>query len=175
MNRFFGISLGVLIIQAGFLASCQSPASKMPKPGSSLEEQATIFIKSMVGFDIETSVDCMLPEYVAQMGGRESVLAIYAKDVKQYKEDGFKLSGGKVDQPSAYSKCNGTLQCVLRQEVTMEMTRSGSEPFKMEANLIAVSSDNGLTWKFLQPGQENLQSLRQKFPILCEDLVLRKY
>lgn len=158
-----------------FLANCQSSAGQKPKAGASLEEQATFFVKSIVAFDFKTSVDYYLPEFVESMGGREALIQVFSKDVNQYKADGTKLSGGKAYSPTAISKCNGTMQCVLRQEIMMDMSYPGSEPFKMESNLIAVSTDNGVTWKFLQAGPDDLNTLRKKYPILCEDLVLQKY
>lgn len=163
----------VLCLCVACLANCQSTENKQPKPGASLEEQATFFVKTIVAFDMATSIDYYLPAYVESMGGREAMLASYKKDIELFTSGGTKLSGGRVFNPTPYAKCNGTVQCVLQQEV-MLMER-GSEPFPLKANLIAVSEDEGKTWKFLLPGEDSLATLRQSFPVLCESLVLQKY
>ena len=174
MPRFSIPFFLVMWLSGTFISNCQSPASNRPKPGASLEEQATFFVKTIVAYDIETSSDYYLPAFVESMGGREAMLAVFKKDVNQYISDGTKLSGGRVFAPTPHSKCNGTVQCVLQQEVFMK-GKFDSAPFSLKANLIAVSEDEGKTWKFLMPGQDNLTTLRQKFPVLCEDLVLQKY
>jgi hypothetical protein len=170
----FSILLG-LYLSTSMLSNCQSTEGNKPKTGASLEEQATVFVKTIVAFDFKASADYFLPEFMESMGGREATIQIYADGAKQFMEGGTKLSGGKVDNASAISKCNGTFQCVLRQEVVMESIYPSSEPETLHSNLIAVSRDEGQTWKFLLAGEDELPTLRQKFPFLCEDLVLQKY
>lgn len=170
----FSVLLG-LFLSSAVWSNCQSPVGNKPPAATSLEEQATAFVQTIVAFDFKASADYFLPEFMESMGGRAATIQIYADGANQFKQDGIKLSGGKVDNISAISKCNGTMQCVLRQEVVMESSRPVSDPDLLHSNLIAVSRDEGQTWKFLMAGEDDLPTLRQKFSFLCEDLVLQKY
>jgi hypothetical protein len=155
------------------LLNCQSQAPKSPAPGAGLEEQAAFFVKAYTSFEFDKVADMLLPEYVESLGGRETMIKTFKSDAKRFQDDEMKLTDGKVGAASKPVTCNNSLQCVLEQSVTWHM--KGAEPFSAETNLIAISRDEGKTWKFLQSGPDDLAALRQQFPILCEDLVLKKY
>lgn len=158
-----------------FLASnCMPSGPAPPKSGASVEEQATYFIKALVSNDVEGFADFALPEFVEKQGGREAMIAGFKKDIARFKADGTTFSNGKADSPSKMSNCNGTLQCVLRQSATMSF-KNDPKPVVLNSNLIAVSRDNGQTWRFLQAGQDDLVTVRAQYPFICEDLAFQKY
>jgi hypothetical protein len=177
MTRFhFPILLG-LLLGVTFLANCQElPSAKKPKPGASLEEVASIFVNSMAEYDFETFSTYVLPKEIEDAGGLEKLQELLEKGAEYYKGQGIKLSG-KADKPSAISKCNGEWQCVLRQLITWEWKDRETGEMKrpvVESNLVAISTDNGVTWKFVIGGKD-LAILRTKYPNLCEDLVFQLY
>lgn len=151
--------------------NCQSNESIAKK---NLEEQSNLFIQSVVNSDVPTTVSYLLPEFVENMGGKDALTQTFLDQAKRFEVAGIKLSQGKAYDPSPFVTCNETMQCVMTQEAYMQ-SASRKESVKMQSNLIAVSLDEGVTWKFLQIGLRDLTAERKKFPILCETLVLRKY
>lgn len=169
--------LFALLLGINLLISCQSSTPKKPKPGASLEELASVFVNSMAEHDFETFSAYVMSKEIADAGGLENLKALVKKDAEYYKGEGIKLSG-KADRPSEILKCNGEWQCVLRQQITWEWKERGTGAVKrpvVESNLVAISTDNGSTWKFLNAGTSDLATLRVRYPNLCEDMVFQPY
>ncbi len=178
MNRIQILFPFALLLGALHFPNCQSGGAKKPKPGASVEEVATIYVNSMLEHDVETYAAYVIPQEIEKAGGLEKMRELIKKDAEYYKGQGVTLSNGKVDRPSAISKCNGESQCVLRQQVTWEWKEMGTGTQKkavVESNLVAISKDDGANWKFLSVGGQDLATVRLQFPNLCADLVFPKY
>lgn len=174
IDRIYRLSM-LLAFLAGFSTKSrgQSTVPINPEAKIRLQEQASNMVQAIVAFDFETYVDYLLPRYVELEGGREALILSMRNDAKMYQADGTRFSDGRVHKTSPFLTCNKQIQCVLRQEITM--TEARQAPFVMEVNLVAVSADNGLNWKFYSAGGDDLQTLRKTFPEFCKDLPFERY
>ncbi len=170
-SLFFALSITGLFVSSALFTSCQSEEAKAKK---NLVEQSNLFIQSVVNNDVPTMMGYLLPEFIESQGGHAALTQTFLDQAKRFEVAGIKLSKGKAIDPSAFYTCNETIQCVLTQEAYME-SASKKEPMKMQSNMIAISKDDGATWKFLQIGLRDLDAERKKFPILCEGMELRKF
>jgi hypothetical protein len=79
-----------------------------------------------------------------------------------------------ISEPSDAVRYNGQLQCLVKQKSVMHT--AGQQAHNDVTYLVAVSTNKGKSWKFLNGARRPISVLRNDFPNVCETLVLlQKY
>lgn len=142
--------------------------SSKPKVLVDAEKMAS----ALVDNDFKAFADFNYPKLLDQAGGKEKFIQELENSAKAQKERGDKFLKISVTNPSKTVECNGELQCVLRQEATMSL--SGGKPFTFASNLIAISTDKGKSWTFLNASDKNVSDIKKVFPNICDSIPLTK-
>lgn len=109
------------------------------------------------------------PKTVKMAGGRDNMIALIKKSLKQVEDEGLTFQNVTIGDPSAIIITNTGLQSVIPQVLEMK-TKSG----RLEATsyLIATSSDKGKTWYFIDTGGKTLEDMKTQFPFLSNELII---
>lgn len=161
-------NLTLLIVSYACGQTQTNDNSSKPKVLIDAEKMAA----ALVDGDFKTFADYNYPKLLDQAGGKEKFVQALEADVIKQKERGDKFHKISVTNPSKTVECNGELQCVLRQETTISF--SGGKPFTFASNLIAISTDKGKTWTFLNASDKSIDDVRKVFPNICDAIPLAK-
>lgn len=132
-----------------------------------VKRQAALMAKAVVKGDYKTLVDHMYPKFVAMSGGKEKVIAMANAGMSQLKAQGFVLESAVAGSPEKFYKAGKEIHCLIPEIVTVK-TANGRAT--MRSNLLAVSSDHGKTWSFLDLNQSTIPQIPKLFPHFNPDL-----
>ena len=130
------------------------------------EKMVAAFLKK----DFKTFVEYTYPALLEKAGGKENFRRRFEENVKAVESQGTKYDSVIISDPSKTVVCNNEMQCVLRQE--MVLSPSHEKPFRDITYLIAISNDNGKSWRFLNSARLTLEQIKMNFPNICDSLPL---
>lgn len=131
---------------------------------------AEAFNQSMLAADYDKYVDYLIEEFVEVSGGRELAKQSAEELFGMYKESGMeyvKLTPLKVEK--VVETKDKQLQTILTQELVFKI--AGSE-FSKKAYFLAVSTNEGGSWKFLDLESHNEESVKMFVPSFSSKLVI---
>lgn len=134
---------------------------------------AEAMVSALVNINARKLADYTYPALFEQAGGKDGYIQAIESSFKLQKEKGTTFDNVLVSEPSPIVKCNGQLQCVLKQEITISMV--GQNAFQAKSNLIAISVDDGKSWKFINAADKDIAEVQKVYANICSDLPLRKF
>jgi hypothetical protein len=102
-------------------------------------------------------------------GGTEKVISDIENEIKDFEKDSLKISNMTFNSISKLIHIKGQIQCTIVEK--MELTTTDLL-VTLKSTLIAISSDQGKTWKFIDPFGMSLKQLRTYLPELSPDITL---
>ena len=162
MQRLFGYLLFVFLFTA---ANAQEDSIAW----RNLNEQAMLMSYMLEKSDIRGYVEFVHPAVLDMMGGKEQYIGQLENSRKDMKKLGISYLTVKSGTPSAIIQYGNELQCVVPQVVEIKTTAG---VLRNESSLIAVSSDEGQTWLFIDTGGKDLQGVKEYFPKLSDELII---
>lgn len=123
-----------------------------------------LFDKNYTGFAQYT-----YPKILEMMGGAANMAKAIEDGNKEMAEHGMSITKVTIGEPSAIITAGNELQCTVPQTIEMK-TPEGR--LVAHSTLIAISSDGGKTWHFLDTSRKPLKALQQFIPNLSNDLVI---
>lgn len=159
-------------------AQIKGQESIKPDEGADSKEKpvlldAEAMVSALVNINARKLADYTYPALFEQAGGKDGYIQAIESSFKLQKEKGTTFDNVLVSDPSEIFKCNGQLQCVLKQEITISM--AGQKPFQAKSNLIAISVDDGKNWKFINAADKDITEVKKAYANICIDLPLRKF
>lgn len=124
-----------------------------------LRVQAEELANATLKGDYNKVIDLTHPAIVEAAGGREKLLELVNKDSEGMKKRGFEFVSAVVGDTKQIEKVDTDIFAVLPMTLTMK-TPEGKGT--QEAHMVAVSSDNGSNWKFLNSLDQ--EEFNQMFP-----------
>lgn len=109
------------------------------------------------------------PKIVAMMGGKQKMVTVLKKTMKDMEEKGISFIEMNCGEPSPVISTKATLQCVVPQHIQLK-TEGGK--LLTTGYLIAISSNNGKTWHFIDSSSKTLEELKETFPDLSSQIVI---
>lgn len=134
-----------------------------------LNEQAMLMSYMLEKSDIKGYVEFVHPAVLDMMGGKEQYINQLEYSRKDMKKLGISYLTVKSGAPSAIIRYGDELQCVVPQVVEIKTTAG---VMRNESSLIAVSTDEGQTWLFIDTGGKDLQGVKEYFPKLSDELII---
>ena len=162
----------VMILLAIPCLSCSRPTFvDNPEARKRLNEQAAEITNAIAAANFEKVADMTYPSYLEAFGGRDNTIALQ----KRIREDRI-ASGGKVamelvDDPGDMVESQAVYYSYV--PVAARIQRPSGEVFLMKSVFIAVSLDQGKTWKFIDDaGIPDRKMLSHLLPHLPSNLEL---
>lgn len=122
-----------------------------------------------VASDWEHYIDYSYPKIVKNLGGREKMKASLQQQMQDLSAKGIQLLSISFGEPSVILKEKRELQATLPQEIIYQ-TAQGK--VQSRTTIIAISTNEGASWYFIDPGGRSLESLRISLPNISKKLTL---
>lgn len=122
------------------------------------------FSKSLQNMDLSKFVDLTNSKFVELNGGKQSYLQDLKKGLEQISKSGQKIVKVSIKEANVIIKGENSFYSILDQESIQSFSYPGSKEFSIDSKVLAVSLDNGVTWKFLNVDFLKSFDLSQLFP-----------
>ena len=165
------------VLVAAALLSCErTPPRELTKPVEedtewamkNLRAQAQILAEAVRAEDHGKVADLTHPGLVKHSGGKEKYVALLEKMASDIRRQGFKYASVTCAEPSKLVKGGEKLYAV----VTTKSVMNGDDGSRLIVSgyLIALSADNGATWKFLSGTKATRDEVKQLLPLFPDEL-----
>lgn len=182
MLRNFRAVVGVaaivaVVVLCGASAKAQGPgaaAAAAPEGdaiNTAIKEQAQKMSRAFMSEDFEVFFDATYPKIIELAGGRAAMLADLKKEVARWRAQNVKVLAYEVGGPGDVSKAGTKLFSVVPVELKMEVPGA---VFTQKSFLLAVSTDGGKVWKFIDGTTLDKDKLKLLVPEASEVVSLPK-
>ncbi len=114
-----------------------------------------------------TFIDCLHPMMVQSYGGREQSIAVLQSTMESLQQKGSAIKDVKLADVFDIKNNENSMQAIVTQQVTSET--NGQEKIEIQ-KLIAVSEDNGKSWKYININGKTKSEMMKFFPQLNQNL-----
>lgn len=151
-----------------FWTNCYSQ-SKTNDYSKIIKEQAEIMAKFLLEKDFSSFTKYTYPKIVEMLGGKQKMVDILNKNSKEMLSQGTDFNNVTIGEPSRIFTNGKELQCTIPQTIEMKVPNGR---LITNSTLIAISTDNGKNWYFVDTSGKNIQTMKKTLPNLSEDLVI---
>jgi hypothetical protein len=132
-----------------------------------LDRQAHQMSQAFITHDYGTFVKLMNPAVVKESGGTANIEAALVKVDETMRSQGVKVLKIDFGAPSKIVRQGNELQCTLPQQTDFQLP---SGKIRSTSTLIAVSTDNGVHWTFIDTSTKDMQAIRKMLPNLSSSI-----
>ena len=164
-NKIF---IGFLIFQFSILSIHSSSAQTN---SSSIKTAAFEMGKALVEKNSDGFLRFVHPSMITMAGGKEQLQVLTDSALKVFEQFGGKISKINYGNPSEVIEYKKTMQAVLPQSTYL------SSPFgdvELASSLIAISSDKGKSWTFIDTNLFGIGQIKKALPELSPELNIPK-
>jgi hypothetical protein len=159
------------ILFAAALSTLSAQPAKDATIMAALEKQAKTMADEFLKEDFTAFVKYVHPQIVKAMGGKKKVIEALKEGMNAMRAQDVTITKYSVGEPSTVLKVGKELQCTLPQYMEM---KSPTNRVELETSLIAISSDNGKKWYFIDTSDKDRETLKSFLPNLSDDLVIQE-
>ena len=109
------------------------------------------------------------PKIVKMMGGVKNMKEVLIKTIASLKAQGMSFSNITFDEPSGITKSGNELQSTITQHIEIKLPQGR---LVSTSTLIAISTDNGINWTFIDTSNKDIATLRKALPNLSSSIVI---
>jgi hypothetical protein len=128
-----------------------------------LKQDANKMSTAFLASDYTTFAKYTYPKIVEMMGGANNMAEVLTKTTANMKAQGMSFSNITFGEPSAIIKSGNELQCTIPQHIELKLTQGR---LVNTSTLIAISTDNGKNWTFVDTSNKDMATLRKALPNL---------
>jgi len=166
--RWFSVGLFAIVIPIGCRSS-PAPRAQAPSPSPpvvvesypNLTAGSRKLVDALARKDYATFIDLTYPKVVEIGGGREKLLARMTDEMKTMEMEGVTLLSSTTSPPTQFVSDAGGIYAVV-PVTTKIKARDGV--FQTEGSLIAVSTDGGQSWTFVDATGRDQTELKKVLP-----------
>lgn len=165
MKVFYFAVLSILV-----LAACKSAPQRQaqaPTPAAenypSLTARAQELSAAVERKDYAKVVDLTYPKVIEYAGGRDKLLAAMTNELKTMEGEGVQIVSSKSAAPTQFVHDGGGIYAVV--PITSKF-KAKDGLFQIEGSLIAISTDNGQNWTFIDSTGKDQSELKKILPNL---------
>lgn len=162
--------LAVAVLTILVLAACQRApqrqAQALAPSGENypnLTVQANELSDALERKDYATVLDLTYPKVIEYAGGREKLLTAMVNELKTMESEGVQIVSSKSSAPSQFVHDAGGIYAVV--PITSKF-KAKDGVFQIEGSLIAISTDNGQNWTFVDSTGKDQSELKKILPNL---------
>ena len=137
------------------------PATQADQHATTIRAKADAYAASLKGGDFVTLASLTYPRVVEFMGGREGMIDRLSAGMEQMKQEGFEMLAFRTKGLTDAVTAGGELHAIVNTEVEMSMPDGR---MRNESFLLAISSDGGSSWTFVDGAALSPASVGQLFP-----------
>jgi predicted small lipoprotein YifL len=146
------------------------PPSESAKRYPNLAIQARELNEAFGKKDYARFVDLIHPKVIEMAGGREQMIAEMTKELKEMEAEGVVILSSTSGEPTQFIRDeSGAIYAVL--PTTLKI-KAQSGIFQAESSMIAISSDGGANWKFIDASGKDQGELKKLIPGVADKLKL---
>ena len=134
-----------------------------------VKKQAQRFATASFNGDFKTVIDLTYPKLVGLSGGREEMEKLINERIESLKKQGIMKFDGSVDAPSKFYKAGTHIHCLVPETVILRMFNGR---YVSRTYLLAISTDQGKSWTFMDVGKMPSDVLYKLLPDYNDDLVI---
>ena len=162
LTLVFSVFLMTTVISFGQARDQASSTAKLKIDANKMGES---FLKG----DFKTFSNYTYPKILQAVGGAAKMEQVLTKTVADLKSQGISFTRISFDEPTRIITSGNELQSTITQHT--EMNTSNGKTMT-NSILIAISTDNGNNWTFVDTSNKDMKTLRQVLPNLSKDIVL---
>jgi len=162
--------IGTIIFFLLFLNFCngQTKSADFPK---TIKEQATMMGQFLLKKDFNSFTKYTYPKIIEMMGGKQKMIEMMERGSKEMETEGTGFLKVTFGEPSQIITEKNELQCTLPQEIEMKVPNGR---LVTNSTLIAISTDNGDNWSFVDTSGKDILTMKGLLPNLSIDLTIPK-
>jgi hypothetical protein len=119
--------------------------------------------------DFARVADMTYPRLVENLGGRDRMVFSITKEMKQMEAEGVVFLSSSAGAPTQVIHLEGTIYAVLP---TILKVKAQDGIFQSDGSMIAISSDRGANWTFIDAGGKDQKQLKSLLPAAADKLNL---
>lgn len=116
---------------------------------------------SIMNKDYAALIQYTYPKIIELMGGEENLISTVSQGMRTMEEGGIKFSEIRIGTPGKIFKAGEELHCLVPQKITLT---NHEGKVKASSYLLAISTNKGESWYFLDTAQLNEQNATEIFP-----------
>ena len=132
-------------------------------PVDALKRGATLLGNATVNGDIDSIIDGTHESVLKISGGRENMRAALSREFQTMAKQGFVINGFDVLNPKAIHKADGKLFSIIPTVLRIDFL---NKKIRSKTFLLAISDDEGRTWKYLDGAGLATEEKRNRFAIV---------
>jgi len=134
-----------------------------------VKRQATIVANAIVHSNYKIVVDHMYPKAIQMAGGKAQLLSLLKKGMDEMKAQGITIEDALIGAPGKFYKAGTEIHCLVPEVITMKMPQGR---LTAASNLLAISSDGGKNWTFLDLNRNTISAIPKMFPHFNPNLTI---
>lgn len=138
---------------------------------TTIKQAAIEMGNALVKKDGERFVSYMHPSMISLAGGKTQLRLMSDSIFKVAEQIGGKVSRISFGNPTAVITHKNTLQAVITQQMLVSTLLGNAE---LSSALIAISSDKGKTWTFIDTNLFSISKIKSAMPDISPQLVIPK-
>ncbi|MEM9075970.1 MAG: hypothetical protein AAGC43_02980 [Bacteroidota bacterium] len=154
----------VFVVLTCSLALAQTDDSRL---NAQLGEMKKYFLAG----DYENFANYTYPKVIEMMGGKARMVSATQQAMERMQSEGFTFVDLIFKDPTGYLEKDGELQSSLTQQLTMNTPKG---KIQSEYTLLAISSDKGQNWTFIDTSGKEKATMLRYFPNLHQDIVVKQ-
>lgn len=148
---------------------CQSSKNDQAALSKIITEQANQMAGLFKSVDYNGYIKWLLPVFVKAAGGETKMLELLNTQAAELKSKNAVVNGIVFSEPSEIIKVKDELQCTIAQQTELKSAKARVITY---STLIAISTDNGKTWKFMNASSMDITIVRKLLPNLSQKITL---
>jgi hypothetical protein len=134
-----------------------------------IKEQVEIMGQFLLKKDFNSYLKYTYPKIIEMIGGKQKMIEMLEKGSKEMESEGIGFLKVTFGEPSQIITEKNELQCTLPQIIEMKVPNG-----RLVTNsiLIAISTDNGKNWSFIDTSGKDIMSMKRILPNLSKDLII---
>jgi len=142
-----------------------APSDNYPTLAPQAQEMSDAFARK----DYQRYVDLTYPKVIEMAGGRDKMLASMTQQIKEMEAEGVVMLSSSSGAPTQFVRDSGSIYALLPMTIK---ARARDGIFQSEGSTIAVSSDGGANWTFVDASGKDHTELNAILPNVADRLNL---
>jgi hypothetical protein len=151
------------------LGLAEPAAGRAPSALERCTQQAQACAQTLIEGKYAELAACTLPKLIEQIGGAQKMIDILTKGRAQMRSDGADFEAVRVEPPQRLVAGGRETYAIVPTRLTLKV--EGGKLLK-KSFLLAVSTDKGKTWKFLDGANLDAAKLKIMLPAVPPELTL---